>query len=102
MIATFASFALPFLFIGSGVFALAVLTLTWRAYGRELSALRAQLAITDDLRAFDLRVARVEVREFTPVVRRNAVRRAAVNQAGVQAAALPAAARRPAGQRAVA
>jgi hypothetical protein len=74
MIATFVNFALPVLFFGSGLFALATLALTWRAYGRELGALRAQLASADEWREFDVRLARTQVREFSVPVRRNVPR----------------------------
>ncbi|HET9630036.1 MAG TPA: hypothetical protein VFP14_11195 [Novosphingobium sp.] len=74
MTAFFASFALPFLFCASGVLAVFALGLTWRTYGRELQALRAQLAATADLREFTSRVATVQVREFSSAKRRMAIR----------------------------
>ncbi|MFC3174782.1 hypothetical protein ACFOD9_11015 [Novosphingobium bradum] len=92
MTTMFVSFALPFLFVGSGLFALAVLALTWKAYGRELAGLRAQLAATPDLREFEVRLAVTQVRELAPMVRRGSVR--------VRSASAPA--RRPAGRRAAA
>jgi|KBSSwiStaDraftv2_1062776.scaffolds.fasta_scaffold226033_2 hypothetical protein len=92
MIATLASFALPCLFIGSAVFALATLALTWRAYGRELGALRAQLAACPDLREYQGRVATTRVHEFTSGLRRSAIR--------ARAGSAPA--RRSSGRRAVA
>jgi hypothetical protein len=82
MTAMFVSFALPLLFVGSGLFALTVLTLTWLTYGRELAGLRAQLAASAEWRDFEVRVATVQVREFTVPVRRSAVRgRATAGQA---------------------
>lgn len=74
MTAFFASFALPFLFCASGILAVVALGLTWRTYGDELQALRAQLAATPDLREFTSRVATVQVREFSSAKRRNAIR----------------------------
>jgi hypothetical protein len=74
MTAVFVSFALPFLFCASGVVAELALGLTWRTYGRELQALRAQLAATPDLREFTSRVATVQVREFSSAKRRSAIR----------------------------
>lgn len=92
MTAMLVSFALPLLFVGSGLFALAVLALTWWTYGRELAGLRAQLAASAEWREFEVRMATTEVREFTVPMRRSAVRgRAMAGQA-----------RRTAGRRAAA
>ena len=43
MVAMIAQFVLPALFAASGLFALATLALSWRHYGREFAAIRAQL-----------------------------------------------------------
>jgi len=67
-----ATFALPALFIASGVFAMAVLVVTWRTYGRELAVLRAQLAASADLREFAVCTATTQVREFSSARRRPA------------------------------
>jgi hypothetical protein len=74
MIATLVSFALPFLFAGTGLVALASLAFTWRTYWRELGLLRAQLTASAEWREFDVRVARTQVREFSVPVRRSALR----------------------------
>ena len=92
MIAMFVSFALPALFVATGLFALCVLALTWRTYGGEIAVLRAQLAASAEWREFDVRVATTQVREFNVPVRRSAIRG---RSAAVQA-------RRMAGRRAAA
>ena len=51
MIAVIATFVLPALFAVSGLFALATLALSWRHYGREFAAIRAQLAASSEVQA---------------------------------------------------
>ena len=92
MIATLMSFALPALFIACGLFAAAVLALTWRTYGRELARLHAQLQLVDEFQAYDVRIATVQAREFMTGPRRRGLR--------ARGAAVPT--RRSAGRRAVA
>jgi len=70
MIAMLVSFALPALFIGSGLFAAAVLRRTWWTYGRELAGLRARLDRLDDVQDFTVRIAAIQARDFTPAPRR--------------------------------
>ncbi len=57
MIAVIATFVLPGLFAVSGMFALATLALSWRRYGREFAAIRAQLAASAETEAVWARLA---------------------------------------------
>jgi hypothetical protein len=77
MIAVFASYALPALFIATGVFAATVLFLTWRTYGREIAAIRALLKNTGEDRDFSVSIATVETHDYVAGPRRGSIRRAA-------------------------
>jgi hypothetical protein len=75
-----ASVVLPALFAATGSFALGALALTWRTYGGQIRAIRAQIAALDDQREFTVRLAITETREYLPVARRSTVRVPAVPQ----------------------
>lgn len=74
MIAAVTDFVLPALFLSSGALAAASLVLSWRHYGAQFRALRAELAGLSDTRELIVRMSTVEVRELTPVTRRSRVR----------------------------
>jgi hypothetical protein len=57
MVAMIAQFVLPALFAASGLFALATLALSWRHYGHEFAAIRAQLAASAEVEAVWVRLA---------------------------------------------
>ena len=99
MIALVASVVLPTLFIGTGVFGLAVLAGTWRTYGGAFRRLQRDLAACDDAQLLMVTMMRHDVRvmgsapRVAPMVRRPAPRqpaRATVNSGRLPA--LPAAA----------